>query len=126
MGLAMITLRQGQDVAAGAVSAMSAAAGWTVDSVSLTYLGVPLATLLLAFAGSVISLTWVKSNRKWWVVVGAGTFIGAVCAPLVAWGAGMTPEKAVALEKALAFVLGLGVQVVVPALLQWIENRGKR
>jgi len=120
----MMSVRQ--EAAGASVSVIAATAGWTVDSISVTYLGVPLATVLMAFAGAVVSLTWVKSHRKWWVVVGAGTIIGSVLAPLVAWGAGMSPDKAIALEKALAFVLGLSVQACVPALLQWIENRGNR
>lgn len=119
-----VNLPDGVQLSAVLTAAGSAAASWSADSVTVAWIGVPLSTLLLAFAGAVISLTWVKTHRSWWVVVGAGTLIGAVCAPLLAWGAGMDPEKAVALEKALAFVLALTVQVAVPALIKWIEKRG--
>lgn len=105
--------------AAAVTSAASAVVGWTMNDFSVAYLGVPLATVLMAFAGSLVSLTWTRATQRWWAIVLSGTLVGAVCAPLVAWGAGIDPARAVVLEKAIAFVLGLSVQVVVPALKTW-------
>jgi hypothetical protein len=113
-----------QVASAGATAAASAALGWSVNDVSIMWLGVPLATLMLAFAGSIVSLTFTKAEGRWWAIVLSGTLIGAVCAPLVAWGAGIDPARAVVLEKAIAFVLGLSVQVVVPALKAYITRLG--
>lgn len=127
----MIDLRTALDdplvlkAAAGMAATGSAAVGWTMDNLSITHLGVPLSTVLMAFAGAAISLTWIRTHRKWWIVVIAGTMIGAVCAPLVAWGAGIETGRAVVLEKAIAFVLGLTVQIVVPSLLEWIRRKGQ-
>lgn len=115
----------GKAEAAALTSASSAIAGWTMDQVTIAFLGVPLATVLMAFAGAVVGLTWMHGRKAWYVIVGAGTLVGSVCAPLVAWGAGMDAQKAIALEKALAFVLALSVQVAIPALLHWIERKGK-
>ena len=112
-------------VMAGAASAASAVVGWSVNDVSIAYLGVGLATVLMAFAGSIVSLTFTKAEKRWWAIILSGTLIGAVCAPLVAWGAGIDPARAVVLEKAIAFVLGLSVQVVVPALKAYIQRLGK-
>lgn len=111
-------------VAAGTAAAAAAAAGWTLDSALVFYVGVPLATVLMAFAGALVSLTWMKTERAWWVVVGSGTLIGAVCAPLVA-EAFVASERALVLQKAIAFALGLGVQVAVPAFFEWVKNRGQ-
>ena len=111
-------------IAAGTVSTGAAAAGWSLDGLAISNLGVPLSTVLMAFAGAVISLTWIETHRKWWIVVIAGTMTGAVCAPLVAWGAGIEPARAIVLEKAIAFVLGLTVQIVVPTLIEWIKRKG--
>lgn len=112
-------------VAAGTVAAAAATAGWTLDGVLVNYVGVPLATVLMAFAGAVVSLTWMKTERAWWAVVGAGTLIGAACSPLVAEVA-FQPERALLVQKAIAFALGLGVQVAVPAFFEWIKNRGQQ
>lgn len=111
-------------VAAGAASAGAAAVGWTFDGISVSWLGVPLSTVLMAFAGSVISLTWIKTQRKWYIVVAAGTVFGSVCAPLVAWALGIEAARALVLEKAIAFALGLTVQTALPTLLDWIRRKG--
>lgn len=111
-------------VAAGTAAAAAAAAGWTLDGALVFYIGVPLATVLMAFAGAVVSLTWMKTEKAWWAVVGSGTLIGAVCSPLLAEVA-FEPDRALVMQKAIAFALGLGVQVAVPAFFEWVKNRGQ-
>lgn len=126
----LLSLDPTMQIAAGATAAASTAASFATGDWSIAVFGVPLATVLAAFAGAVVSNTFMPSQglmRMAWVLA-AGTLVGAYLAPLVA----KIPQVFIpsvtqlpdTLEKPIAFLLGLAVQVGVPAFLSRIKNKG--
>lgn len=91
---------------------------------SLMLIGVPLSTVLAAFAGSILSLTFqaVATYRQALAVLLAGTAAGSYLAPV----ADHVFSLPAVLEKGTAFVIGLAVQVAIPAILARIKREGDK
>ena len=116
---------------AAVAAAASTAASWALGDWAFAIFGVPLATVLAAFAGAIVSNTWMRPKGLYSVayfLIGA-TLFGSYVAPLLAKipqivivGVPSLPE---ALEKPIAFLLGLTFQVSVPALFERIRPTRK-
>ena len=105
-------------LAAGAASGAVAntAAAW-----ALVVFGVPLAVVFAAFAGAMVSLTFLPAATllRTAAVVGSGTLAGAYTSALVAEWWGFTS----AAIGGVAFVVGGALQWAVPAFIDRINRR---
>ena len=113
----------GQALIGASVGLLAAGGSVATESWSMTMLGLPLSTILAAFSGAFISLTFIAwpGCIRAASTIAAGTGVGAYLAPLAEHAFAIP----VVLEKGVAFGLGLTVQVAVPALLAWIKKRGE-
>lgn len=108
-------------VAKLSLGAASSAAASAASSWAMLVFGVPLAVVFAAFAGAMVSLSFmsIPSLRRALVVLASGTLAGAYTSALVAEWLNFTP----AAMGGLAFVVGGTLQWLAPAVIDRISRR---
>lgn len=109
-------------ITSAAGAAVTSVASWSLGDWSLAILGVPLTTVLAAFAGAILQNTFmpVQGLYKLLSVLAAGTLVGSYMSPLVI----SITSTSSSLEKPIAFALGFAVQVLVPTFFARIKATG--
>ena len=107
-----------------AAGAASGAAAGVASSWSMLVFGVPLAVVFAAFAGAMVSLSFIPAATlgRTLVVVASGTVAGAYTAALVAewWGFSQ------AATGGAGFVVGGALQWAVPAVIRRVQQEGDK
>lgn len=111
-----------------ASAAVSGVASITMADVSVFIFGVPVSVVMAAFAGAMISLTFLPGQGllKAIITVVSGTFAGAYLAPFILRVSDslFTTKIPEDLDKPVAFLLGLGFQIMVPRFFAWLKSKG--
>ena len=115
-----MALRVGS-LAAGAVSGAAAGAA---SSWAMMIFGVPLAVVFAAFAGAMVSLTFLPAGtwRRTLAIIASGTVAGAYTAALTAEWLGLSQ----AATGGAGFLVGGALQWAVPALIMRIKAEGDK
>jgi hypothetical protein len=103
-----------------ATGAASGAAAGIASSWSMMIFGVPLAVVFAAFAGALVSLSFLPaaSLSRTLVILGSGSAAGAYTSALVAEWWGFSP----AATGGAAFIVGGALQWAVPAVIRRIQG----
>ncbi len=85
-----------------------------------TVTGIKFATLLFAFLGSAVSLSYAKEMTRFQMLVAiiSGTAVSVSATPLVLHYLTLTDS----MERAIAFFAGLVAMRFVPVLFAWVER----
>lgn len=111
-------------VSALAAGAASGAAAGVASSWSMMIFGVPLAVVFAAFAGAMVSLSFLPAATlaRTAIIVLSGTTAGAYTSAMVSEWWGFSP----AAMGGAAFVVGSALQWAVPALIARVKREGEK